>query len=427
MRKSLILTRHFPPLATGDASRVWKIASNLTTIGWEPVVVGPPAFVDAGASLPSGANRVDEVHRTAAGIDVASLDPGDLQALLHGKPAPSLRSLASRFAGLFRDGHDGDAWRKEAGPLVEKLLEQNPGIDMLYAQGPPVEPLQLALETARKHRLAVVLDITAPLDPGMSGSATGSSSPAARAEEEILLSGVPMTTTTRALKEYFLKKYIGRLEHGAMTIVPNAFDATHPAFGASAQVSRNVGAMRIALHIGELPKSDLKAFVTGLEAWVESDRVGNGDVEITLFGEGAFELAGRVRKSPAGPLLAFGFDGGIGRQLEECRNADLCGVVIGRTAAGARILPDRLVDALGMGRPLTGVLPDGSASRLVHDAGGATAPAGDAAAIAALFRSQLAAWRSGSLAAPSPGFAAGYAISGSMPELTRAIAPQHVL
>lgn len=425
MRKSLILTRNFPPLATGDASRVWKIASNLATIGWDPVVVAPPAVAGAELSLSSGASKVTAVHRTGPGIDGSKLEPAEMNALLHGKPLPVVRSITSRFTGLFRDGHDGDAWKQGAALQVAKLLEENPEIDMLYAQGPPVEPLLLALETARKHNLAVVLDITAPLDPDMPGPGPASSSPAARAEGEILLSGVPMITTTRALKEYFLKKYIGRLDHGAMTIVPNAFDSTHPAFGADVPSARN-GAMRIALYIGDLPKPDLKAFIEGLDSWVGSDRVGDGDVEITMFGDGAADMAQRVRKSPAGQLLAFDLGGGIGRQLELCRNADLCGAVLGRTPSGARILPDRLVDALGMGRPLMGSLPEGVAANLVQEAGGATAQAGDHRATAALFRSQLAAWRSGTLAVPPAGLISRYAITGAMQELTRAIAPQYV-
>ncbi len=423
MRKALILTRNFPPYLCGDASRVLKIASNLPAIGWESIVVAPPAVAGVAPLLPAAAARLLEVHRTGPDIEASKLDAGDRNDLLHGREVAALRPLASRLAGVFGNGRDGAAWLKGAASLVGKLLAENPEIDLLYAQGPPLEPLQLALETARKHHLTVVFDITAPLDPAMPAPGAPATSAAARSEESIMLSGVPMTTTTRALKEYFLKKYIGRLDHGSITIVPPSFDSAHPAFR-DASV-RDDGVMRIALLVDDLPKADLKAAVAGLEAWARTGGATAGTVELMAFGEGVGELLRLSARSTIKPLLAVpsGMDGD---QLRLCRRAGLFCALLGRTPGNACTIPDRLVDALGMGLPLCAVLPDGPAARLVAEAGGSTAPAGDAAAIAGMFGSLHAAWRSGSLRGASAELAARHSAVGVIHELTRAIAGQHV-
>ena len=425
VRKALFLTRNFPPLVTGGSSRAWKLASNLSTIGWTPVVVAPPAVRERDAAIPSGSNRVAEVHRTGPETDAAGLEAADMNALLHGRPVTSRRPLAARLTGLFKDDDAGAIWQKLAAEHIERLLAEQPEIDMLYAQGPPIEPLMLALETAKKHPLTVVLDITAPLDPAMPApGATGSSS-AAEAEVRILLAGVPMLTPTRALKEYFLKKYIGRLDHGSITIVPPSFDSSHPAFR-KAPKSTPDRIMRIALYIDDLPKADLKALVKGIEAWFGSDRIGSGDVELTCFGEGAPELANRTAKSPIRQMLSIDLSGSIGDQLDHCRNADLFCAVLARTPASTCTVPDRLVDALGMGLPLSAVLPDGPAAKLVIDTGGMTAPAGDAEAIAGLFRTMAAARRDGTLRYASEELRQNYHTGNVIHELTRAIAVQHV-
>lgn len=425
MRKALILTRDFPPLVTSGASRAWKFASNLVTIGWEPIVIAPPSIATMEATMPSGSNRIDALHRTGPDVDAAKLEPCDRCALLHGRPVEALRPFSAKVTGLFRDNSDGAVWEKNASILVERQLAENPDIDLLYAQGPPLEPLELALETARKHSLTVVLDITSPLDPAMPAPGTTSSSTEAKAEERILLSGVPMITPTRALKEYYLKKYLGRLEYGAMSIVPHAFDATHPAFKPRGSKGPSL-TMRIALLAEEVSRSELKALFSGLESWVKSDGIRSGDIELTIFGEGAPEIARRAARSPLKTLLVLDEEGGIGKQFENCRNADVFCALLGRTPANTCAIPDRMVDALGMGVPLCAIHPDGVAAKMVMEAGGVTAAAGDAGAIAGLFRSVYSAWRTDALQRPPADLVQRHAIGAVIQELTRAIAWQYL-
>ncbi len=425
MRKAIFLTRQVPPFVTSGSSRAWKFASNLTAIGWEPVVVAPQAVTGMDSARPSGLNPITELHRTGPDIDASLLEPDDMNALLHDHPVKLRRPLKACLTGLFRSEQEIVPWEKNAPALVERLLSEHPDIDLLYAQGPPIEPLMLALETAKKHTLTVVLDITAPLDPAMPPPGASGSSSSAEAEARILLSGVPMITPTRALKEYFLKKYFGRLDHGSMTIVPHAFDGSHSAFRqAGAKIPDRV--MRIALLVDELPKSDLKSLIRGLERWVRLDGISSGDVELSIFGEGAPEVARRTARSPIRQMLAVDAAGSLDDQLEHCRQADLFCAMLGRSEINTCIVPDRLVDALGMGRPLCGILPEGAAARMVVEAGGMTAAPGDADGIAELFRTLASAWRSRSLCGAPDELLQRHAVGTVIHELTGAIATQHV-
>jgi len=422
--KVLILTRNFPPYVTGGASRAWQFATNFAAIGWEPVVVAPPAISGMAAGVNSGANPVNELHRTAPEIDAGQLDAAARLALLNGQEIPGMNlPFTGKSVRQFRDATDGKLWLKSAATTVEQLLASDPGIDLLYAQGPPLEPLLLALDVARNHSLNLMLDLAAPLDPAMPAPGASRSSAAAKAEEEILLSGVPLLTPNRFLKEYFLKKYPGRLDYNHVTIVPPSFDPSHPAF--KRLESKTPGTvLRVALHVEELPKGDMKALLSGLDAWIRADGIAAGGLEIALFGGGAAEMLRRTAKKPIEKLFGIDETGGIDRELEACRNAAFFCAVLGNAPASASVVPDRLADALGMGRPLCVIAPEGEASRLVTDAGGMTAPAGNAGAIMELFRAMASAWSFGNLQSAPDWLREKHAISAVMQELTRAIASQ---
>lgn len=306
MRKVLILTRNFPPYVTGSASRVWKFASNFTTIGWEPVVVAPPAIAGMAGGVKSGANPVNEVCRIAPDLDAGELDAAGRCALLHGQEVPGTTGLfKGRQAKSFKSATDGELWLKNATATVERLLEEDQEIELLYAQGPPLEPLWLAFDIARKHSLNIMLDITEPLDPSMPRPGASRSSAAAKAEEQVMLSGVPILTPNRLLKEYFLKKYHGKLDNNLVTIVPPAFDPSHPAFRRQ-EPNRSGTVLRIALLVADLPVANLKALVSGLEAWIQADGIIAGGIEIVLLGDGVPELLRRTAKNGSGnssPLM----------------------------------------------------------------------------------------------------------------------------
>lgn len=426
MRKALILTRNFPPCVTDGASRVWKLASNLVSIGWEPVVVAPPEVRGVPAVLKSGANPVSEVYRTGPVIEPGEIDPFARNELLWGGTVQFRNpSFSERLSSLFRGVSDGEAWSNRAALLVEELLATNPDIDLLYAQGPPLEPLRLAIDVARAHSLAVVLDITEPLDPEMSRPGTSALSVSSRAEQDVVLSGLPLLTPNRTLKEYFLKKYPGRLDNERVTIVPPVFDSSHPAFRWQGTKKMDT-VLRIALQVDELSRGGIKTLVSGLDAWIRADGLLTGGVEIMLSGPGASALAGRAAKKPLEKLLTLDVHGGIDAELEHCRNAGFFCAVMGVSPVHTIKVPERLIEALGMGTPVSLIAPEGVASRLVLEAGGMWGQQGDAGGIMELFRGMASAWSSGSFEKTPDYLRQAHSVGEVMQALTGAIVSQPV-
>lgn len=427
MRKALFLTRHFPPYATGGSSRAWKFASNLASIGWEPVVIAPPAISGIPGVEPSGSYPLHGIYRTGPEIDPGQIDASVRNDLLHGREAPLVaRSLRARISRLFRASSDGATWTKSAAELVEQRLAEEPEIELLYAQGPPIEPLKLAIDIARNHSLAVMLDVTAPLDPAMPQPGASTSSVAAKAEEQIVLSGLSLLTPNRMLKEYFLKKYPGRLDHNRVTIVPPAYDASHPVFR-RAQLKHSGMVLPLALLVEELSRAELKALIGGLDGWLRADGIMAGGVELLLLGGGASALLRRVAKKPLAKFMTIDEPGGLERELELCRKAGFFCAVMGSATINTSIVPDRLVDALGMGLPLSIIAPEGVASRLVLEAGGQCAKPGDAGAIMELFRAMTSAWSFGSLLSAPDDLKERHSIHAVMQALRGAIATQPVI
>ena len=424
MRKALFLTRHFPPFVTSGASRAWKFALNLPAFGWEPIVVAPPDIAgldDAGlAGVPMPA-----LSRTGPEIDVSGLGAWEREEFLLGGELPTSKSLRARISSIFSEDPEGAAWQRSASKEVDRLLAGHSDIEMLYAQGPPFHPLMLALDIARRHHLTVLLDIASPLDPAMPPPGTTRKSVAAKAEERILLSGLPMIVPSRALKEYFLKKYQGRLPNNLMTIVPPGYDAAHPSFGTS-QAARASSVMRWAFLVGALPKRDLKAFTAGLLAFTKSEGMTPDNAQLAFMGEGAQDIFQWSAKSALAPMISLEPGKGMVGELDLCRKADIFCTVLGSAPTDAFIVPDRMIDALGMRRPLCCVAPSGVLERLVLDAGGMTAPSGDAGKMAEMFGSMAGQWRARCLRGAPDEVLRKYAIGSVLHEMVGAIKLQYI-
>ncbi|NTU58519.1 MAG: glycosyltransferase family 4 protein [Chlorobiaceae bacterium] len=424
MRKALFLTRHFPPYVTSGASRAWKFALNMPIIGWEAVVVSQPAVAGldegSGSSLP-----MPTLFRTGPDVDLSKLGQEERRDYLSGREVPSLRSFASRMTGIFSDDPEGAEWERGARKEAERLLAEHGDIEILYAQGPPLQPLRLALDIARQRSLTVILDIASPLDPAMPPPGTSKPSAAAKAEEEIMMSGVPMIVPSRAMKEYFLKKYQGRLSNGSMTIVPNGFDDTNR-LPAALKQGQLPSAMRMAFWIGEMEKRELKAFIAGLEAFCRSCGIAATGAQLLFIGEGTDALARRMARSPILPIILFDPGNGLAAELDLCRKADFFCSVQGSSPADECLVPDRLLDAMGMRRPICCVAPQGVAEKLVLDAGGITAPPGDEARISEMLATMTGMQQSRTLRAAPEEVLKKNSIAASLREMADAIRVQYV-
>jgi hypothetical protein len=331
--------------------------------------------------------------------------------------------VKSRLSGIFSNDSGGAEWEKSAAQLVEQLLKDNPEIDMVYAQGPPINPLLLALDVARRHHLLLILDIIDPVDPTAlePGGMTTMQNNSARAEERILLSGVTLITPTRGLKEYFLKKYHGRLSNDNIAIVHNGYDRELQECRPPANKTPSA-VRRWAFLLERVAKNDLKTLVKGLDAFVTAEGYLPGTAEFVFFGECGRDIAGHVKKSALGQLIEVRDCSTVCEELELCRSADVFCTVLGMDPLNNHYIPERLVDALGMNKPLFAIVPDGAARLLVQEANGITAPVTAAEEIKEQCRTVAGLLRNSSLPLVPEPVRKKYEIRQSLHELTREIA-----
>ena len=400
MKKILFLSANYPHMMTCGASRAFRIASMLPENGWQPLVVAPADLQQSGSDGGSAADQFPcPVYRAGESVDVEAFDPERLEKLLQGMTvAPPVGSALRVISGLFPGVNLHARWEKLAPAIVTDLLAMNGPVDAVYAQGPGMAPLLLALELAEKHRLPVVFDLVAPLDSHVSGG----KSDAERLEERILISGYPVITPTRAMKEYFLKKYFGKVTHDDITIIQDFCILPDSLREAGAQQSAAQSCVSVLLE--DVTQKELKVFMAALGRFVAN--TGVQQPSLSFIGGDRKLLEKYARKFLSSVPATFLPRLSDHEELGHIASSSMFGVLTASHDGAELMVPERLVDAAGMGKPLFVIGPDGPAARLAGECGGVASPLQNAESLAGLLgtlwsqsqelrRGMPSAWTSG--------------------------------
>ncbi|MBM3163602.1 MAG: glycosyltransferase family 4 protein [Chlorobi bacterium] len=382
MKKILFLSLNYPPMMTCGASRAFRIASMLPEAGWLPLVAAPADVKRSGVDDASVSQQfAHPVYRAGEAVDADALGDERVEQLLQGMSVTPPAGLAMRMiSGLLSGGVNlSERWEKHAPGLVAEILGGNEPVDAIYAQGPGPAPLLLALELAGKHHLPVLFDIVAPLESIDSGG----KSDAARLEERILTSGHHLTTPTRALKEYFLKKYFGKVTHDDITIIP---DFCIPPDGRQIAGNRlSAGQSPLVVLLEDVSSNELKVFMSALGRFM--NRAGILQPSVSFIGGDRKALEKYARKYLPSISAVFVPRLSDREELGHIGRCSMFGVVLGQSERHALTVPERLVDAACMGKPVFVIGPDNPAARLSAECGGVAAPLQEADFVAGALNS----------------------------------------
>lgn len=375
---------NFPPMMTEGSSRASRFARSLPASGWEPVVIACHWAPGAEAE-----QFPFEVYYAGSEFSGEESDAEQLFRFVHGLPLKS-HSFLKRSAGAVRPGGNADeeAWQKNAASVATQVLQNNPEIEMIYAQAPPFAPHRLALELSSEYHLPVLFDCVAPFN-------------ADKHEMTILQSGQCVLMPSREMKEFFIRKYRDKLVREDISVVRNGYD---PELCSALVTEEQAGAlMRCVFHIENTDGKELKSFFSGLSNFMESPQVTRGFFSLAFIGPGYTEVSRYLDKFgledivDAGPVCSH-----IG-ELELCTRADFCCMVLGKADDYECHVPERLYDLIGMNTSLGGVLPDGLTKQIIHKAGGRTVPIGEEKGIVDFLHDTLNLRYSGQLpAVPEP-------------------------
>ena len=393
---------NFPPMMTEGSSRAFKFASSFPALGWEPVVV---AFHSV--SGPDVEKFPFDVHYVGQGLSPQDFGAEQLSRFVHGFRQKKLSFPRFRGNACSNAGAGENGWEKKARTVTEQVLHDNPDIEMIYAQAPPFAPHRIALELSGMYHRPVMFDCIGPFA-------------ADKLEMTIMYSGHSVTMPSRELKEFFLRKYRGKLSHDDISIIKNCYD---PEALQALGIGHEAGAlMRWVFHIGTTNGSDLKHFFYGLSAFVKSQLAVKGVFSFAFTGSGYDSAMRYLKKYSLEDLVEAGPVCSHREELELCLRADIFCVVLGGSCGTEVFVPERLYDVLGMNASLAGVLPDGLARQLILEAGGRTASIGNSTEIAGLLQDTLHLWYSGQLPAVADAAVNNYHIRSTMQEFLREMA-----
>ncbi|WP_157858110.1 hypothetical protein [Pelodictyon luteolum] len=382
MKKILFLAVSYPPYMTDGSSRAFRMASRLPGYGWQPVVVAPPLFVKTGGEDALAESMKEpgpvRVYRSGEAVALGGVDECTLAAFARGERIVQGGRLSGMLPSIFRDAHPCALWEKQAAVVAAEVMKENPDIEAIYAQGPPSAPIRLGLELSLRHGVPVIFDLTAPLDAPRPWSRLGDlrSDELFKLEQKVLCSGYGVITPTRALKEHFLRKHFGKVSHDDITIIADC----GPLVPAAAPPSLSAHSRPLFI-IERADEKGAKAFIQALAAVMKECPGGAAFSGATIVDASGDMVPKMLRKAGVEGDLTLSCTASEEEELQLVRTASAVGVVSGSHESFGLWLPDRLIDAVFIGKPVFAVAPEGVATRFAEDAGGLHASPGNPAAI----------------------------------------------
>jgi len=391
----------FPPMMTEGASRAFKFASCLPSLGWEPVVIGLHSV-----SGPEIEQVPFEIYYAGKEYSTREVDAGKLFRIVHGL---SEKKFSVRgFSGSNGLGSVEKNWLKKAKSLARKALDENPDIEMIYAQAPSFAPHMLAFELSGENHLPVIFDCTGPFASN-------------RLEKTIMHSGHCVIMPSRELKEFFLRKYRGEIFHEDISIVKNGYDPE--VLRLCGVDDEQGGLMRWVFHVDRVDRgNDLKRFFSALSSLVSAQPAVRGVFSFAFTGPGSLVVSRYAKKYGLEDLIEADAVWSYRHELELWMGADIICLVLGSAEGNGAFIPERLFDTPGMQASIAGIVPDGLSKQFILDVGGRTVPIDQSEAIAGFLQESFTLWRSRQLPVVREAATESYHIRSTMQDFIREVA-----
>lgn len=370
MKGLLVVARFYPPGAGGGVYRTLGFVRHLPEHGWRPVVLTGPAEAawveDPG--LLEGVRDVETLR--AGGAGPASLGRGPR------RPA-WVSALAGASAWLtVPDAHV--SWRAPAARAGLERLRQG-GVDAIYSTSPPDTGHLVALDLKRATGLPWVADFR---DPWIGLGYREPPTPWHRARHERLLREVLRGADTLLAATEGTRRFLAQHEPSAAAkcvVVPNGFEA---------EEWRDVTPERFphftVVHAGRLSGDrGLGDFLDGLDEFFRRDASRRARTRCLMVGP--HDAAEPRRVEARGFADVVSFPGQVPHRQALALEAGAHALLLVKHTSPrfGELIPGKLYEYLGSGRPVLAVVPEGPAAELVRGLGmGWVAPPGDPARLA---------------------------------------------
>ncbi len=404
MKTVLVVAYHFPPGGGPGVQRVLKHVTYLRDAGWRPIVM----TVENGDFPARDESLLAKIPSDVTVVRVPILEPYSLYRSFMGakgaaidvnvnKSSDQRSGLKERLAEFIRatlfipDARVG--WLLTAAKRGVELCTQY-NIDAIYSSAPPYTCALIARSIKRKTKLPWVAGFR---DPWTDFLTTPDRwfLPAAidRAfERSVFNEADAIECAWTGIADDAFRKY-PHLDRSKFYHVPNGFDsADFP----QVQYSRNER-FTITYTGSMYGRRTPRAFLDALARLNDKGLVLPQDVHLRFVGRFGDEIHAMMDSSPFAPCIEkisyVPHEQSVGYLMRS--EASL--LIVDDTKESAEIVPGKVYEYLGVGRPVIALAPRGSAiARLLDETqAGRSAPLEDIEAIAEIISTFIERWKSG--------------------------------
>jgi glycosyltransferase involved in cell wall biosynthesis len=366
MFKVLVIAYYFPPLGLSGVQRTLKFVKYMSPHGWQPTVIttGNIAYYAHDKSLKDELNKLD-----INVIRISSFDPNTVLAKLGTvkMPGEKIRKVLNMLSQTFFIPDNKISWSKKAFDTASEVLSKDK-YDVIFVSAPPFSAFKISAKLKNKYDIPLVVDYRdlwyksyfafypTPLHSYLHK----------RMEYSSLKVADKVIVTNRKIKEKLLNMY-KFLTFDDIVIIPHGFD---PEDFSMIKPSPKTTDKMILTYSGifleyNSPKYFLEAFK---QITMERPDIAM-KIELHFVGHLRKENQHLVKKLK---LEEFVKDFGYMNHDEAVRkvlSSDVLWFMIGRKRNIDAILPGKMFEYFGSGKPVIACIPEGAAKSVATEYG----------------------------------------------------------
>ncbi len=362
----LVVAYYFPPMGLSGVQRTFKFVKYMPEFNWQPTVIttGKTAYFAYDENmLREISDKQIEIIRTEA------LDPNTVLKKIGTSKAPreSVRKVLNKISQTIFIPDNKKSWSKKAFKVADKLLTEKE-FDVVFVTGPPFSAFIEISKLKEKHNIPIVFDyrdlwyesyfafyplkIHKFLNYKMEYSA--------------LKGADKITVTNRKIKEKLLKDF-PFLKHENIVIVRHGFDKED--FESNTPIKKENSKLLIT-HSGNFIEYTTPEFLfKALRKLVVENPDIASDVEVHLVGIVDPKYVKMIKKLGLQTIVkVYGYLEHK-EAVRKIMSSDLLWFMIGQRKNIDSILPGKVLEYVGTGKPIFANLPEGAAKIVLEEYG----------------------------------------------------------
>jgi glycosyltransferase involved in cell wall biosynthesis len=386
-----MIAYYYPPLGGIGSQRAQKLARHLPRDGWRPIVLTPEQgmyFVDRelddGTAAGTKVVRTQAIHLSALLRRMSGFARQDAAAAASARvamtaPAGGFAGAARRFAASWLYVPDGQVgWLPYAVRAGRRLIEREP-IAAIYSTSFPITAHVAAYRLKRRTGLPWIADFRDLWTENHYGTTRNPLRKRLdRAIERKLLAGADAIVTVSDAWAETLRRLSGGSKR--VEVIRNGFDPDD-----FAEAIRPDADRWTLTYVGSFygARQDPAPIFESLRRLIAAGTIARADVRIDLVGERDEHVARQLDRFDLARAACWTGFVSHRQSVRHQKQSHLLLLIVPGEEANVGVIPGKLYEYLGAGRPILGIVPAHfEAARIIRETrAGVTALAIDAGAI----------------------------------------------